>query len=100
METVDNALFLDLEFTRGLHSTLLPRPGAGHSGKLAKGSLSSPWASRSSLTLALTLSICLPGGLGSRRRSLESFEGELFGGSLTSVPGQTHMLALDLWLAV
>jgi len=42
METVDNALFLDLEFTRGLHGTLLPRPGAGHSGKLAKGNLSAP----------------------------------------------------------
>lgn len=71
METIDNVFCLDLEFVRGLHSTLLPRLGQVISGQSVKDSLSSPMGFKivllgtgSGLTLALALSICLPGGLG------------------------------------
>lgn len=85
---MDNALFLDLEFVRGLHNTLLPRPGQVISGKQAKGSLATPMGFKIVpaghwLWLATGLG---PFHLFPRRprrsgRSLESFE-ENFEGSL------------------
>lgn len=42
METMDNSLFLDLEFVCVLHCTLLPRPGAGHLWGMSERRLSAP----------------------------------------------------------
>lgn len=39
MKTMASSLFLDLEFVRGLHSTLLPRPGAGHPWEMSERQL-------------------------------------------------------------